>query len=163
MKPFVLLLLATVAVFSGETSQISDAVFERGYERVFESQTMLLREGGAKVIELKGVRYFVAAGVTTVGAPTPSERLRQLKVGRINALKQAVEFTNSIQIRNTTNLTETTEITQRNGTKSAMTTKSLDETTLAELRGVLKAPPQVASWKSADGQLFFYAIGIQIK
>ena len=156
-------LLFAYAATATEPVSIRDAVFEPGFERVVRSDSALLHDGGAKLIESGEARYFIAVGFTSVLDGSPAERVRELRVARIQALKQAAEFANPTQITSEAKLSETTTVTQRDGVKSAVTTKSLDETTTAEIRAMLKAPPRVGSWKSSDGQIFFYAIGTKLK
>jgi hypothetical protein len=49
-----------------------------------------------------------------------------------------------------------------NGHKMAERHKVLEETTITKIRALIKTPPVLGTWKSSDGQLFFYAIGAQI-
>lgn len=146
-----------------EPTAVQNANFEPAFERVLRADPTLLRDGGAKVIESDGARFFIAVGFTTVLDGSPTERVRQLRVARIQALRQAAEFANPTRVTSETRLTETTTVTQRDGVKNTVSGKSLNETTVAEIRAILQAPSQVGSWKSADGQLFFYAIGTKLK
>jgi hypothetical protein len=55
-------------------------------------------------------------------------------------------------------------ITNRFGVHNKMSEqrKVLEETTVAKIKALVKASPVLGTWKSEDGQLFFYAIGAQI-
>jgi hypothetical protein len=144
--------------------QIRDASFEPSFAPVLMSEPQFITGGGgAKIIEYNGIRYFVAIGVTSVIGDSPQEKIRQLRVGRIQALKSAIEFINETNISSQEILKETTTVTTSNGNKSGTNTKTLDETTVAQIKGVIKAPPEVGSWKSPDGSLFYYAVGIKLK
>jgi len=123
---------------------------------------MLLRDGGAKVVEFNGARYFVSVGVTSIQGDTATERIRQLRVARVLALKATTEFIHETVVMSEEKLNQTTTITTRDGVTTGSTRKILEETTLARIRGVIKAPAEVGSWKSADGKLFFYAIGTKL-
>jgi hypothetical protein len=159
---FAALFLGCVATAT-EPVSIQDAVFEPGFERVLSSDATLLHDGGAKLIEIGNTRYFVAVGFTSVLDSSPTERVRQLRVARVQALKQAVEFANPTRVTSEVKLSETTTVTRSAGVTSAVVTKSLDETTIAQIHAMLKAPPHIGSWKSSDGQMFFYAIGAKLK
>jgi hypothetical protein len=140
-----------------------DAVFEPGFEAVLQAEPTLLREGGARIVEWEGARYFLAVGVTSVREQaTASERLRQMRVGRINALRAVAEFMAPTEVKTETTLRETTVIRRENGTSNGETRKTLDETTRTKVEAILQSPQQVGSWKSADGRLFFYALGAKL-
>ena len=94
---------------------------------------------------------------------SPAERIRQLRAGRVLALKAATEFVTGTFVTSEEKLSTTTTIITRDGVTTGSRQKVLDETTLARIRGVIQAPPVVGSWKSAEAQLFFYAIGTKLK
>lgn len=145
-----------------ESLSIREPHFEPGFEAVLRAEPVLVNEGGAKLVERGGVRYFFAVGVTAVGEETSSERLRQIRVGRINALRAAAEFMNPVEVRTETTLKETTIVRNSNGIKTAENRKTFDDTTRTKLEAILRAPPLLGSWKSPDGKLFFYAIGTKL-
>lgn len=161
------LALICIAVFAAvaladDPAAIRDAIFSEGFEKPLRREPMLLRDGGAKIVEVEGARYFVAVGVTSVQGETAAERVRQLRVGRVLALKATTEFINDTVVNSEEKLSRTSTVTVQDGVKSASTQKVLERTTVAKIQGVIKAPAQVGSWKSADGQLFFYAIGTKL-
>ncbi len=153
---------ALVCASAEEPTRIREANFEPGFEAILRAEPILVNEGGAKLVERGGVRYFFAVGVTAVGEETASERLRQIRVGRINALRAAAEFMNPVEVRTETTLKETTSIRNINGIKTAENRKTFDDITRTKLEAILRAPPVVGSWKSNDGKLFFYAIGTKL-
>jgi hypothetical protein len=85
--------------------------------------------------------------------------MRQLQVARIRALKVASEFIGTTMVTSEDKLSETTTVDTVNGDKISEQHKVLAETTVAKIKALVKAPPVVGTWKSGDGQLFFYAIG----
>lgn len=133
-----------------------------GYQALIESHTILAREGGAAVVEKDGKQFFIAVGVTVVQDDSASERLRQLRVGKLYALKAVAEFIMPVKVDTQTQLTEKTTVVITEKGKSGKSFKELDETTRTSVETVLKAPEQVGSWKSADGKLFFVALGQQL-
>jgi hypothetical protein len=94
---------------------------------------------------------------------SPQERLRQIRVGRIQAIKAAAEFIQTTKIMAQEKLTQDSKVTREDGKKSGNSTDSFEESTLTQIEAMLRGPPQIGSWKSSDGQLFFYAIGAQLQ
>jgi hypothetical protein len=162
LRKAVIAFLALACASAEEPIALREATFEPGFEAVLRAEPLLVNEGGAKLIQRKGVRYFLAVGVTSVGEGTAVERLRQLRVGRINALRAAAEFISPVEVNAETSLRETTSIRNTDGVKSFETRKVLDESTRTKLEAILRAPVPVGSWKSADGKLFFYALGSKL-
>jgi len=158
-----LIALAAAGALRGEDLPIRDASFEHAFEKLLKADSFLLQNGGAKIIESDGKSFFVAVGVTSVQPDSPGERMRQLRVGKIQALKLVAEFTSETKVSTSDEMTETTAIKNKNGVKSGTSSKVYEERILAQIRTVLNAPPQVGAWKSPDGQIFFYAIGIELK
>lgn len=156
-----LLIVPLSAIGDGGVT-IRDSHFEAGFESVIRSDRILLCEGGAKLIENQGKRYFIAAGFTSVLDTTPADRLRQLKVARIHAIKAAADFIGKTQVTAEEKFSETTTIKAENNSQNAAKTKFLQETVIIKLNEIIKTPSPVGSWKSSDGKLFFYAIGTML-
>ena len=160
---FIILTLTAFMAVAGGIEGIRDAAIEPTFLDVLQAEPALLHDGGAKVIETPGKRYFIAVGVTSVGPDSPQERLRQIRVGRIQAMKTAAEFVRETKVTAQEKLTEQSTLTRVNGTKTGTSTKTYEESTLTQIEALLKVPPQIGSWKSSDGQLFYYAIGTQLR
>lgn len=134
-------------------------VFLPGYQEIISLNPILLRDGGAGVIEKDGKCYFIAVGVTAVKGNEPAERVRQLRVAKINALRAVAEYIEPTKIETETKLTEKTTIETTEKGKKGHSFKELDETTRTSVQATLQAPEQVGTWKSTDGSLFFIAVG----
>jgi hypothetical protein len=132
------------------------------FDGILRADPALLQSGGAKLIEKDGTQYFVSVGFASVLGDSPAERLRQLQVARTRALKAASEFIGTTNVTSEEKFSDTTTITNLSGAKTSETRERLEETTVACIKALVKAPPVVGTWKSGDGQLFFYAIGTQI-
>jgi hypothetical protein len=141
---------------------IREALLTPGFDGILRADPTLLQSGGANLIETDGTQYFVAVGFASVLGDSPAERLRQLQVARIRALKVASEFIGTTIVTSEQKFSDTTTVTNINGVKSSGTQKLLEETTVAKIKALIKAPPVVGTWKSGDGKLYFYAIGTQI-
>jgi hypothetical protein len=86
-----------------------------------------------------------------------------LQVARTRALKAASEFIGTTIVTSEEKFSDTATVTNINGVKSSGRRELLEETTVARIKALVKAPPVVGIWKSGDGRLFFYAIGTQIQ
>jgi hypothetical protein len=141
---------------------IREALLTPEFDSILSADPALLQSGGAKLIEKDGSQYFVAVGFASVLGDSPAERVRQLQVARVRALKAASDFIGITTFASEEKFSDTTTITNINGVKTSRGQKLLEETTVAKINALVKAPPVVGTWKSGDGQLFFYAIGTQI-
>lgn len=157
------LFLIVLTGASGDPPLIRDARIEACFESVLMQQAFLLQNGGASVVDAGGRRFFIAVGFTEVRDNSSSDTLRQMRVGRVHAQKEAVQFLEQTKVVSEDKLIEKTVITTKDGKKSAEVLKTLDEATSATVRGLLPSLSLIGTWKSADGNLFFYAIGKQIK
>jgi hypothetical protein len=155
--------LLTCCVASADDGpSIREALLTPGFDGILRADPALLQSGGAKLIEKDGTQYFVAVGFASVLGDSPAERLRQLQVARIRALKAASDFIGTTTVTSEEKLSDTTTVTNINGAKTFGGQKLLEETTVAKINALVKAPPVIGTWRSGDGQLFFYAIGTQI-
>jgi hypothetical protein len=156
------LLTGCVALAQDAPTVIREAFLAPGFDDILRTDPALFHNGGAKLIEKNGGRYFVAIGFASVLGDSPAERVRQLQVARTRALKVASEFIGTTIVTSEEKFSDTTTVGTVNGDKRSEQRKVLEETTVAKIKVLIKAPPVVGTWKSGDGQLFFYAIGTQI-
>jgi hypothetical protein len=161
-RTLILLMLSVFTAHAANNETTLDAVIEPEFVDVLQADPTLLHDGGAKVVETHNQRYFIAVGVTSAGSESPLEKLRQIRVGRIQAIKAAAEFIQETKVKSQEKLTEESTVTRTDGKKTATSTKIFEESTLTQIEALLKVPPQIGSWKSSDGQLFFYAIGTEL-
>lgn len=145
-----------------QPSLFADAAFANGFEAVINMNPILAQDGGAGVIEMEGKSYFISVGITAIKGQDPAEKVRQLRVAKINALRAMAEFIQPSKVETETRLTEKTTIETVGKNKTAKTFKELDETTRASVKASLQAPEQVGTWKSKDGSLFYLALGRQL-
>ena len=158
-----LVILAQTATCVADEVLILDASFAPGYEVILRQDPLLLQLGGAKIVEHGGDQYFISVGVTSIHGDEALERVRQLRVARIQALREIASFTESTQIVTKDELSDTKTIKNDNGHKTANATLTLNESTVASIKAIAKSPPEVGFWKSADKQLFFYAVGTKLR
>ena len=162
-KHTLILLILTVFTAAASNELPVDAVVEPAFVDALQADPTLLHDGGAKVIETHNQRYFIAVGVTSAGSDSPQEKLRQIRVGRIQAIKATAEFVQQTRIKAQEKFTEESTVSRADGRKNGTSTKIFEESTLTQIEALLKVPPQIGSWKSSDGQLFFYAIGTELR
>jgi hypothetical protein len=142
---------------------IREVLLTPGFDGILRTDPVLLQSGGAKLIEKDGTLYFVAVGFASVLSDSAGERVRQLQVARTRALKVASEFIGTTIVTSEEKFSKKTTVTNVNGVKTSARRELLEETTVAKIKALVNAPPVLGTWKSGDGQLFFYAIGTQIR
>jgi hypothetical protein len=157
------LLTGCVALAQDAPAMICEAALAPGFEDILRADPALFRNGGAKLIEKDGRRYFVAIGFTGVLGDSPVERVREMQVARIRALKAVSEFIGTTILASEEKFSDRTTVETVDGDKTSEQHKAFEETVVAKIKALVKAPPVVGTWKSDDGQLFFYAIGTQIQ
>ena len=141
---------------------IKDASIEPELRPIIMGQPLLLKAGGARVVECAGALYFIAVGVTEVRGDSSEEKLRQLRVARVQAQKEAVTFAKGTKVvAEEKRLEQTTHVTEQ-GKTTVRVVDTLDETTRTEVEGIIKSLPQIGSWRAQDGSLFFFALGKQL-
>jgi len=142
-----------------DTPPIKDATFDQIFEPVLRLQPVLLKNGGCRLVKFDGSLYFVAVGTTEIREASSSEKLRQLRVGRVQAQKEAIAFLEATKVVAEEKLVEKTTVTTKDGKTSAEVLRTLDETTATKVHGVLNSLTDIGTWSSADGNAFFFAIG----
>lgn len=152
-------LLSSLPTAAQQPSAPMGGSFREGYQQLIEADSSLANNGGAAIIESNGQRFFIAVGVTVVRGDAPSEKIRQLRVAKINALRTVAEFIEPTKVFTETKLSESNTIVTSGTDKKGRTEKKLEEVTRTSIQGVIQAPEQVGSWTSADGKLFFIALG----
>ena len=154
----VFLLLPSI-ILSSQPDPINDAKIDKEFETVVMQLPLLLAQGGATVVETEAGRFFIAVGVTDVREESAQDKLRRIRVGRVQAQKEAVSFLEHTKVVAEEKLVEKTTVTTQDGKKIVEALKTLDQSTVTTVQGVLGTLPQIGTWESADGKLFFYAIG----
>lgn len=142
---------------------ISDSQIKEEYVPILLSERFLLTTGGATLVEYRGKRYFLSVGTTIVKEKSPEETLRQLKVGRIQAQKEAVTFTQTTKVEAEDHVRTETIVVNKNGAKTASSMTIIDESTMAAVQGIVGSLQDIGTWKSKDGTVFFYALGLCLR
>ena len=142
-----------------DAPQIRTPTFDPVFEPVLRIQPFLLKNGGARLVKFNGSFYFVAVGTTDIRGAASSEKLRQLRVGRVQAQKEAIAFLEQTKVVAEGKLVERTTVRTQDGKSSAEVIKTLDETTATKVHGVLNSLIDIGTWVSADGTTFLFAIG----
>lgn len=139
---------------------VKDAEIDPPFAHVLAAEPLLLREEGARVVELDGRLYFVAVGATATRDDSAADRLRQLRVARADAARQAVAFAEGTEVVTEDKITEVTTIERdHDGPATATVVKRFDSTILAKVQSVLMSMREVGSWQSEDGGTFYLVLG----
>lgn len=143
-------------------AQVRDIRIDEPFAPILQNESMLLENGGAKIVEHEGATYFFAVGSTDIRDDSGQEHLRQMKVARAQAQKEAVSFAEETEVVVEESRTEKTVINNQNGQKSVYTMKEYDESVRTKVKGLISSMTDVGSWKSSDGKVFFFAIGCRL-
>lgn len=143
---------------STKDSDLSDP-----YVSVLANDPILFTEEGAAVIDTDEGTYFLAIGSAPITGSLPIQQLQAMRIARTDAQRQAVDFIDANHITVRDKGSQTTVITTVGKTHSATFSKSIDETILVKVKGAVRGLPEVGSWESADGTVFFVAMAQELK
>ena len=138
---------------------IQNATIDPAFEPVLNLQPILLQNGGARLLNMGGSQYFVAVGTTDIRQDSATEKLRRLRVGRVQAQKEAIAFLEKTKVVASEKFIEKTIVTTVDGKTSAEVLTTLDESTATRVSGILGSLSDIGMWTSPDNTIFFFAIG----
>jgi len=139
---------------------VLDYVVDEPFGTFIQKDQRLLTSPGARVITIDGQACFVAVGTADIRNNTDNDIVRRITVARAKAQKEAASFTNPTHIITKSVLTDKTVIIRStDDAPSTVMSKELHELVIAETQGVLDSMKDIGSWRSADGAMFFFAIG----
>jgi len=133
-----------------------DARFE-GYLR---TNPLLMAVPGAKVIRLdNGNQVFLAVASTVLKDDSAEERLRAEKVCKLKALASLLAENRGVQLAHIEQVRKKTMVILEKGREGGQTMTEVLQLTSARVQGVAQGLPVVGRWQSADGKVFYLAIG----
>jgi hypothetical protein len=158
MSSLVLLCALLVAGGGGEAPFRSVEIDPR-FEGWLRADPLLVTVTGAKIIRLdNGNQAILAVGSTVLKDDSLEERLRAEKVCRIKALASIVAEKQGVQVAHVEQVKEKTVVIEYGKETGNSATEVLQVTT-GKVQGTARDLPIVGCWQSADGKVFFLAIG----
>jgi hypothetical protein len=134
---------------------------EKPFDAYLLANPLLMEVTGAKVIRLEnGQQVVLAVASTVLENDSAEERLRAEKVCRVKALANVVSQKGGVQVARVEQLKEKTVVTLENDKETGRSVSELLQITTARVEGIARDMPVVGRWKSADGKVFYLALGV---
>jgi hypothetical protein len=138
-----------------------DVTIQPTFKKMLTSNLLLMEITGAKVISLPNNRKAViGVASTAIKKDSSADRLRAEKVCRIKALASIVAEKKGIQVVQYEELKDETRIVIDGDEERITSVETLLKFTKTKVEGVAKDMPVVGRWSSADGDIFYLAIGM---
>jgi hypothetical protein len=154
------LLFALLGAGADGEGQFHTGEIDPRFEGYLRANPLLMAVPGAKVIRLdNGNRVVLAVASTVLKDDSADERLRGEKVCRIKALASVVAEKEGVQLAHVEQVKEKTVVMIENGTEFGKSVTEVLQVTTAKVQGIAKALPVVGRWQSADGKVFYLALG----
>lgn len=133
---------------------------EKPFAKYLQANPLLMEVAGAKIIRLQNGRQLVlAVGSTGLKDKSAKERLRAEQVCRIKALVSLVAEKQGVQVAREELLKEQTVVIIDNGKETGKSVSELLAITKTKVEGLARDMPVVGRWRSADGTIYYLAIG----
>lgn len=151
---------ADTAAASGDLP-VSSMSAAAPFDAYLKADPILLQYGGARVIVLPESNQVVIVSVarTAVKDNSGADRIRMEKVCHQKALAGLLAEKQGLKVRYALETRDTTTSVFAEGREQTASLESMLETSSAQTEGFVRDLPVVGSWYSADGKLFFLAIG----
>jgi hypothetical protein len=130
------------------------------FEGYLQANPLLMAVPGAKILRLdNGNQVILAVASTVLKDNSADERLRAEKVCKIKALASVVAEKQGVQLAHVEQVKEKTVVVLESGKESGQTLTEVLQLTSARVQGIAQELPVMGCWQSADGKVFFLALG----
>src|SRR5262245_37663219 len=156
-----LVLLSAMLAVGGDGEAPFRAVeIDPRFEGYLRANPLLMQVRGAKVLRLDNGKLVVLAVASTVlKDDSAEERLRAEKVCKVKALASIVAEKQGVQVAHIEQVKEKSAVLTKHGKESGQAVTEILQVTTAKVQGIALDPPVVGRWHSADGKVFFLALG----
>ena len=142
-------------------NKFTDIEIHPRFKTILVSNVLLMEVAGAKVVRLPGNRTAVVGVASTeVKKSSSSDRLRAEKVCRIKALANVIGEKQGVQVLHIEELKDETRVIFDDNGEKASSVSTLMQVTKTKIEGIAKDMPIVGRWSSANGEVFYLAIGV---
>lgn len=142
------------------SAEFSSVEIEAEFDVYLRSNPLVMEVAGSKIIRRKdGSTVVIAVGSTAMNSDSAKERLRAEKVCRVKALASLVAEKQGVQVAHVEELKDETVVVLENGTEKATNVMDLLKITKAKVDGIARDMPVIGRWRSADGDIYYLAIG----
>ena len=131
------------------------------FAKYLRADPLLLQCGGTRLIVLPDSNevMIVSVASTAVKDNSGADRVRMQKVCHQKALAGLLTAEKGLKVKYALETKDATTAAFADGQEQAASLESMLETTSAQAEGFVRDLPVVGIWYSADGQMFFLAIG----
>lgn len=141
-------------------------IYDEDFRPVLDSAPYLAQFTGATLVEHEGELFLLAVGFTGVKPIKSSvEIVLQKKVSQKSALKALAELQEGVDVQGESML-HTLLVKAYDGdsgrAQKDMEEKNFTSTMREQVKALVLAPHLVATWKSADGFIFYTALGTKL-
>lgn len=159
--------LSTIAVsgllligLSDPAKQFQKIKITAGYNSILLENPLLMELTGAKAIKMKnGNTILISVSSVVLENESPKAELDGIKIARSKALANLAAEIHGVQVFRLEKLDEKTQLTIENGKEKGKSISSFLQITEAKVEGIVKNMQPIGSWYSADGKVFYLAIG----
>ena len=142
-------------------NKFTDVEMHARFKKILASNELLMEVAGAKVVRLPGNRTAVIGVASTeIKKESSSDRLRAEKVCRIKALANVIGEKHGVQVLHIEELKDETRVILDDKGEKASSVSTLIQVTKTKIEGIAKDMPIVGRWSSANGEIFYLAIGV---
>jgi hypothetical protein len=154
------LLFALISVGGDGEAAFRAVEMDPRFEGYLRANALMMGVPGAKVIRLdNGHQLVLAVASTVLKDDSADERLRAEKVCRIKALASVVAEKQGVQVAHVEQVREKTVVVMENGKEQAKNVTEVLQVTTARVQGIAQEMPVIGQWQSAEGKVFYLAIG----
>ena len=141
-------------------AQFADIKLASPFDGYLLSQPLLMEVTGAKVIRLTNGRTAVVGIASTVLRDgSADDRVRAERVCIIKARAAVIGEQQGVQVAHVEQIKDRTVVVVVNGKETAKSVSELLVLTRSKVEGISRGLAPVGRWKSADGKVFYLAVG----
>ncbi|MFO0845623.1 MAG: hypothetical protein U0797_25105 [Gemmataceae bacterium] len=149
------LLLALVA-----GADFTDVQIDKRFAAYLKARPLLMEVAGAKVVRLKnGHQLVVGVASVPLDDDKPRTRLDAEKVCKARALASIVGERDGVQVAHEEKAEDRTVVVVEDGKEKGKSVSKVMSLTTAKVKGIQKGMEVVGRWRSADGKVFYLAVG----
>jgi hypothetical protein len=157
----VFILVALVGFADEDQPKFRDVEINKPFDVYLRANSLLMSVTGAKIIQLPdGKRMIVGVASTPIRDGSARDRKRAETVCKNRALANILAEKKGVQVAHVEQVKKkVTVVLAPDGKEKAKTVSQYLEMTRSKVEGVVRDFPVVGRWKSADGGLYYLAIG----
>jgi hypothetical protein len=161
MKRFLAVILTPFVGYAVTfAAEFSDVLIDDAFKGYLEAEPLLMEIPGAKIFVLpEGKCVMVSVASVPVVDGSPRERLRNELACKNKAMAYCIAERDGVTVTHVETSIDEDRIELRDETETVTSISRFLGITQSKVSGVLKGMRVVGRWKSADGSVFYLAMG----